>query len=247
MTLAYLTPIEKLTRIEIDRSPPAWGNQVELDYANQIWDQIWDQICADNPRYFNAPILAFEKYEPQTGVIRSRVEQYKYHAVYNSDHAKTSFLLDFNACLLAVTACISRVGPIGKLYLIGKRSTSSHSYGGRWEFGPSGGVEPPKNRDTINIHELIDSLAKEIREEIGIEINPHQCLPRSIVVDSGVDSADVHFDVELDYEPELNPNWEYDDTRWVTLDELLAWAEDKPDEIIPTTIAHARFLHEARA
>lgn len=243
MAVAHLTPIEKLIRVEIDRSPPAWGNELELEYANQVWDQI----CADNPRYFNAPILAFEKYEPKTGVIRARVEQYKYHAVYNSDHAKTRFLLDFDACLLAVTACISRVDPIGTLYLIGKRSVSSHSYGGRWEFGPSGGVEPPKERNTIFTHELASSLAKEIHEEIGIEIDPSECVPRSIVVDSGVDSADIHFDVELDDEPDLNPNWEYDDTRWITLEDLIAWCDTKPDEIIPTTIAHARFLHTARA
>ena len=95
--------------------------------------------------------------------------------------------------------------------------------------------------------ELVMSLMKEVREETGINLDPNYITPRSIVFDGNVNSEDVHFDVILTDDQPIRTNWEYDDTRWVTLDELIAWCDEKPDEIIPTTIAHARFLHEARA
>ena len=241
MAESPLTPVQKLLRVEVDRTPSTqWLNL----YSHEEIDRIWDQMCFENPKYFNGPILSFTSFHPDTGVILARVEQYKHHAVYNSDHSDSH--RDLNVSLFAVTACIQHADGDVPRFLIGRRSMNSHCYGGLWEFGPSGGVQPPEDRDTIATHELIHSLMLEIHEEIGIDINPTDCHPRSVVYDSHVGSVDLHFDVELQYKPELNLNWEYDDTRWVTLDELLAWCDKKPDEIIPTTIAHARFLHEAR-
>lgn len=199
-------------------------------------------MCVQNPKYFNAPILAFNRYFPDTGVITTRVEQYMNHAVYNSDHS--NFHVDLGVRLLAVTACIERPHPDGTQYLIGKRSKSSHCYGGRWEFGPSGGVVPPDNRDTLTPIELIQSLAKEVLEETEIEIDPNYCVPRSIVYDGNVNSEDIHYGVVLTEEQSIQTNWEYDNTRWITLGELVEWCDDKPDEIIPTTIAHAQYLHQ---
>jgi len=241
MVEAYLNPIEKLTRIEVDRS-----QSKGLDwYSPEEVDRVWDQMREKNPRYFNGPILAFQRYEPDTGVITAQVEQYKLHAVYNSDHSKAH--IDLGVRLFAVTACIQRSDPDHLRFLIGRRSSNSHCYGGLWEFGPSGGVQPPKNHDSMSPLELVMSLMKEVREETGINLDPNYITPRSIVFDGNVNSEDVHFDVILTDDQPIRTNWEYDDTRWVTLDELIAWCDEKPDEIIPTTIAHARFLHEARA
>lgn len=121
--------------------------------------------------------------------------------------------------------------------------TTMH-YGGRWEFGPSGGIVPPENSTTLTPIEIIQSLAEEVREEAGIKIDPNYCVPRSLVHDPFVESADIHFGVVLTDDAPINTNWEYDDTRWMTLDELIEWCDDKPNEIIPSTIAHARFLHQ---
>jgi len=241
MVEAYLNPIEKLTRIEIERSH---SNSLDWHSPEEV-ENAWLQMCEQNPRYFNGLILAFQRYEPETGVITARIEQYKHHAVYNSDHAKLH--LDLGVRLFAVTACIQRSDPDQLRYLIGRRSKNSHCYGGLWEFGPSGGVQPPKYHDSMSPLELVISLMKEVREETGIELDPNYITPRSIVFDGNVNSEDIHFDVILTDDQLIQTNWEYDDTRWITLDELLAWCDEKPDEIIPTTVAHARFLDKARA
>lgn len=225
------------TKIVINRSstPP-------LDPDTQrLVDEAWDSLCAQNPRYFNGPILVFDAYDPASGVISAHVGEYKHHAV----HAE----FDLGLSLLAVTAVLARPDRErdATLYLLGKRSEHAHMYGGCWEFGPSGGIEPPRRRNSIGFRSLLEQVDREVREEIGISVLKQPAAPVSLVHDPIAGSTDVHVGIALVNERKLDLNWEYDDTRWVTLDELLAWADDKPDEIIPTTIAHARFLHEARA
>ncbi len=225
------------TRIVIKRSA---APKLHPDTQRTI-DDAWNALCAKNPKYFNAPILVFDAYDPLTGVISARVGEYKHHAVRAT--------IDLGISLLAVTAVIARPDRErdATVFLVGKRSAHSHMYGGRWEFGPSGGIEPPRLRKSIGFRFLLKQVDREVREEIGISVLKQPAAPVSLVHDPISGSTDIHVGIVLVDEHKLDLNWEYDDTRWVTLDELLAWADDKPDEIIPTTIAHARFLHEARA
>lgn len=231
-----LEPIEDFQHIQIDRS-----SSISLNPEEQhLIDEAWDQLCASNPKYFNAPILVFDAYDPASGVISAHISEYKHHAVRQS--------VDLGISLLAVTTVLARPDRERDVtvFLLGKRSAHSHMYGGRWEFGPSGGIEPPRLQNTISFRSLLKQVNREVREEIGISVLKQPSTPVSLVHDSIAGSTDIHVGIALVNEHELDPNWEYDDTRWVTLDELLAWCGEKPDEIIPTTIALARFLRESR-
>jgi 8-oxo-dGTP pyrophosphatase MutT (NUDIX family) len=224
------------SRIVIDRtSAPA----LEPETQHRV-DDAWNALCARNPKYYNGEMLVFEGYDTETGIIRARVDQYKHHAV--------RAVVDLGITLLAVTAVLARPDRERNetVFLLGRRSKQSHMYGGRWEFGPSGGIEPPRLRRRISSRGIIKQAGREVREEIGISILKQPAAPVSLIHDHHAGSTDIHVGIVLVDEHELEPNWEYEDTRWVTLDELIAWCDDRPEEIIPTTIAHARFLHEAR-
>lgn len=223
-------------RVEIDRSAtPAIDSETQIRV-----DEAWDQLCASNPKYFNAPILVFDAYDPASGVIHAHIGEYKHHAVRQS--------VDLGISLLAVTAVLCRPDRArnAPTYLIGKRSTQSHMYGGLWELGPSGGIEPPRVDTGISLRGLIEQVDREVREEIGLSVIDQPAAAVSLVHDTQAGSTDIHIGIVLADAHEPDPNWEYDETRWVTLEELLAWCDEKPDEIIPTTIAHARFLRETR-
>ena len=222
-------------QIVIDRSPKP---MLDEETQRRV-DAAWSELCAQNPKYFNAPILTFETYDAQSGVLSARVDEYKHHAVRQQ--------IDLGISLLAVTACLARPRPDATYYLLGQRSARSHMYGGLWELGPSGGIEPADHEATISFRGLLNQVDREVREEIGISVCQRPAAAISLVHDAHAGSTDIHVGIVLGDEHKLNPNWEYDDTRWVTLDDLIEWCEAKPDEIIPTTIAHARFLQQNRS
>ena len=223
-------------RVEIDRSAKP---SIDTETQNRV-DEAWEELCASNPKYFNAPILVFDAYDPASGVISAHIGEYKHHAVRQR--------VDLGISLLAVTAVLCRPDRARKAptYLLGKRSTQSHMYGGLWELGPSGGIEPTSETSSIPFRGLIDQVDREVREEIGLSVIHQPAAAVSLVHDAHAGSTDIHIGIVLADAHEPDPNWEYDETRWVTLDELIAWCAAKPDEIIPTTIEHARFLHQAR-
>jgi len=228
-----IEPISEPPTIKIDRTPK---NHPQADAI----ESAWQGLCAQNPRYFNGQILAFDSYNPATGVIRASVEQYKNHAVRDT--------VDVGISLLAVTAILCAPDNVQNtgVYLLGKRSPELHRYGGLWEFGPSGGVDVPRIRNTLNIKHITAEVAREIREEIGVRISSRPHAARTIIHDEAVGSTDIAIPIVLDQVPSLKTNWEYSETRWITLDKLYQWAQSSPDELIPTTVELARFLYENR-
>lgn len=231
-----LEPIDDFHHIKIGRSA---RQALDADTLSRI-DAAWQGLCAQNPRYFNGPILVFDRFDAQSGVIHAHIDQYKHHAVRDS--------VDLGLSLLAVTACIARSDETGtQQWLLGKRSTKSHAYPGLWELGPSGGVEPPRFRRTISIKRLLSATNKETREEIGVAVKSQPATIRALVHDPIAGSTDVAIAIPfVTGTPSITTNWEYAQTRWVTLDELLAWCDEHPDEMIPTSIALARFLAQSR-
>ncbi len=232
-----LEPISAIARILIDRSPPP-----ELDAETQRRvNEAWSDQCARNPKYFDAPILVYEGFEPGFCAITARVDQYKHHAVQD--------VLDLGLSILAVTAILcapdrERGVPV---YLVGQRSSKTHRYGGQWELGPSGGVDvPADDLKLIGLQQLIAEVVREVREEIGVDVTDRPYSVLALVHDHGVGSTDIAIGFMLDRIPQVHANWEYDDTRWVTLDELIVWCRETPDELIPTTIALARYLDQSR-
>ncbi len=234
--MVAIQPIEKLERIEIDRE-----GAIELagDRLRAVND-AWLDLCAANPRYFNGSILVFTGYDARSGVIRARAEQYKHHAVRDA--------VDLGLSLLSVTAILCAPGRDGgrPVYFLGRRAPHTHRYGGLWELGPSGGIDVPDHAEALEMSDLVAELAREVREEIGVDIGGRPCAVRALIHDAGVGSTDIALEAVLAEIPALRMGWEYTQTRWVTLDELVDLADRSPEELIPTTVALARFLHEAR-
>lgn len=229
--MVTIEPIEVFTRIEIDRSPPPALD--EATYARV--ERAWHDLCAQNPRYFNGAILLYTPTDHADGVIRAQAGAYKHHALRG--------LIGHAPRLLAVTAVVR----CGDRVLLGRRCGGGHDYPGMWELGPSGGVDVPEDSDTLDRGALHAEALREVHEEAGIERVASVQGPICIVHDTGAGSSDLVVEVLLDTPPMLNTNWEYEETRWITLDALIGWCDEKPDQIIPTTIALARFLHRARA
>lgn len=215
-------PISASPTIIIDRTPKHHHHAESIENA-------WQQLCAHNPRYFNAQMLAFDSYNPTTGEISASVEQYKHHAVRDE--------VPLGISLLAVTAILTAPDEYGQQrFFLGRRSTDTHRYGGLWELGPSGGVDvPPPDIRRLNLDAIVDELRREIIEEIGIEVYSCPFLPIGLVHDDLVGSVDIAIQLDLPAIPEMDQNWEYTECRWVTGDELLDWIKKHPQGLIPTT------------
>lgn len=228
--------IEAITEpitIKIDRSPRVHEQADAIEAA-------WQELCAKNPRYFNGQMLAFDSYDPATGVIHASVEEYKYHAVRDT--------VDAGISLLAVTAIILAVDrdQMAAVNLVGKRSTQLHRYGGLWELGPSGGIDVPSAGDALDAHDIFAEAAREVREEIDFKIADAITRSIALVHDDVVGSTDIVIEFIVDPVPELQSNWEYTQTRWVKPRELREWLQNNPEEFIPTTAAIIQYLHQIR-
>jgi 8-oxo-dGTP pyrophosphatase MutT (NUDIX family) len=212
--------------IEIDRAPA-------IHAPNEAVDHAWDGLCAQNPRYFNGPILAFDSFNDLSGVIRAHVDSYKQHAVRAS--------VDLGVKILSVTGIFAANRDNESVYLLGKRAESTHWYGGKWEFGPSGGIEVPSDeQSTIDTIGIIRELQREAIEEAGLELTGCEASVLGIAHDDSVGSVDIVIGVEVPEAFTHNPNWEYTQIRWMTRDEILGWIERDPDAFIDPTIELAR-------
>jgi 8-oxo-dGTP pyrophosphatase MutT (NUDIX family) len=192
-------------------------------------------LCNQNPRYFNGGMLGFESFDPDTGVIQARVEQYKHHAVRDA--------VNIGISLLAVTGVLcARDGDQTK-YMIGKRSPAVHRYSNLWEFGPCGGVDvPPSEIDALGFDAIVQELNRESIEETGIDLSRAQVTPLAMVHDDAVGSVDIVLCVELPHIPTIKSSWEYAQTQWVRLDDLNEQIKSDPRGFIPTTAAIAQLL-----
>lgn len=225
--------IKEPLRIVINRTPRVHEQAEAIESA-------WQGLCADNPRYFNGSMLAFDSYDPSTGVIRASVEQYKHHAVRDA--------VDVGISLLAVTAilCAPDDAQDAGVYLLGKRSPELHRYGGLWELGPSGGVDVPRIKKTLKLKYICAEIAREIKEEIGVTVSNRPHGARALIHDDAVGSTDIAIAIVLDHVPSIKTNWEYIQTKWMTLDDLYEWTQTHPEELIPTTVGLAQHLYESR-
>lgn len=226
--------IKWFDRIEVDRSP---ADPIPLATQQRV-DDAWSELCAQNPRYFNGSILVFDRFDPESKVIHARVDQYKHHA--------TRHISGFKPRILSVTAYLTAIDRerVKIMRFLGKRSHQTHDYGGLWEFGPSGGVDVPCESDSISFKELHSQIDREILEEIGPDIpriNGRLC---ALLHDHQAGSTDLVSEFVFDRAPEVNSNWEYDDTRWVTREELNVWVDTNPSDFIPPVHELVRFLEQ---
>lgn len=195
-------------------------------------DAEWSRRVAANPRLYDGPLLAVERID-DTAIICRR-DSYKRLAVQPAVATGVE--------QLSVTGILTRDERAGAAVLLGRRAASTRIYGGLWELGPSGGVEPPPPGTTT----LTDAdLAAQLRREIAEEAGPGLALgePRAITIchDPAAHSHDIVFRCPILAAPPPRPgNWEYDDVRWIPLASLAAFERDH--ELIPPTRALLRFL-----
>jgi len=192
----------------------------------------WARLCARNPRYFNGPILAVEDVEPERCAVRVRRDEFKHLAVRP--------VVDTGVAQLGVTGVLEARDAMGRAHvLLGRRSHQTRVFGGMWELGPSGGVDaPPVGQTELDWADVWRVLVDEIREELGLPVEPDPAPPVALLADPVGGSVELVVRVplvrpveELPTEVETDAGtsrWEYDEVRWLGLDELAAFERTAP-------------------
>lgn len=100
------------------------------------------------------------------------------------------------------------------------RRNADRSAGGLWEF-PGGKVEPGESPK--------DALAREIREELGVEIDVGELMHRATTVAGGIRVDLSSYRSRL---PDVVPtrSTDHDSLRWLRPDQLSALTWAAPDE-----------------
>jgi 8-oxo-dGTP pyrophosphatase MutT (NUDIX family) len=112
--------------------------------------------------------------------------------------------------------------------LLGRRSTQTRIYGGMWELGPSGGVDPPPlNRAVLREGDVFAQLQREFAEETGSPSPITRVRLQAICQDLAAHSSDLVFVCRagpLSPSEEVDPErWEYDRVQWVALRDIPRW------------------------
>lgn len=202
-------------------------------------DAVWAARCAANPRFFNGPMLAFEGFDEERGVIRARRDEFKRLAA-TPDVATGVKQLGVTGVLIAPDA-------MGEPHvLLGKRSRETRVYGGMWELGPSGGIDaPPRSIDRLDEGDVWRALRAEITEEVGLAVEPDPGRIIGFVDDPIGGSFEVVVRVEIVRPVEdliagqpaagAGDAWEYEAIRWVAVGEIAAFDAAMGEDVIPPT------------
>ncbi|MEO1584883.1 MAG: hypothetical protein AAFR96_09985 [Planctomycetota bacterium] len=183
-------------------------------------EQRWEAMRKQNPRLFNAPVLSFEGFN--AGVIVARRDSYQRLAV----QAGARVPVEPAVMQLSVTGLITARDTEGTRHvLVGRRSHATRIYGGLWELGPSGGIDPPPlSQTSLDGLDVFRQLVVEMREETGIPADPDPGPILAITVDDEATSADLVMRIDLarpveeiiaHSESARSFGWEYETTRWI--------------------------------
>ena len=226
-------------RIEIETDPVE-----ESASEREATDGAWSRIRAANPRAFNGPILAYTSADPGANLVRCRRDEYRRLAVTPG--------IETGVVHLGVTGVLEARDEAGVPHvLMGLRSHATRIFGGMWELGPSGGVDPPPiDQRTMDADDLWRVLINEIREEVGLPVDPDPAPPIGLLHDPEGRSCELVVRVPLRRPVEeliavidrenRTSRWEYDAVRWVALDDLDAFTRTQAS--IPTAAALAEIL-----
>ena len=200
----------------------------------------WSELCAANPRMFNGPLLAVAGADLPSGVIECRRDDFKHLAV--QDRVKTGVEI------LAVSGVVIASDRAGREHvLLGKRGRQTRVFGGMWELGPSGGMPLPREGvSEIGLADFGAHLAEEMREEVGLDLGGAACACVGFCRDFVAHSLDVMLRVEVSERVEdlvtRERDWEYEDVRWLAIDEIAVFDRDHESEIIGPTRAFWRMI-----
>lgn len=229
-------PIPAGSRLEVEIAPAATGP------ARAEVEGRWAELCAQNPRLFDGPILALDAIEPgELTRLRARRSSYKHLAVQNPGPG----CVDTGTDQLSITVVITAADRGGTEHvLLGQRGARTRIYPLMWELGPSGGVDPPPTDITsLTLNDLARHALVEVEEELAgavqVEITGAPCLTSDPFARS--------YDVVLlaratqPIDPQATSaapaNWEYADARWIAIAEIGAFAASHTTSIIGPTLA----------
>lgn len=210
--------------VERDESGPVAGDTAAgIRASEDEIERAWTRLCARNPRLFAGPICAVTAFDPERMRVRWRESTYR-HLVVQPGVRTDTWQLSVTALLVLAS---------GRAVL-GRRSAHVHTYPGTWEFGPSGGVDPPASGH-LDGAALVAEARREIREELSIEAHaPGDIL--GVFRDSAARSYDVLVRFVLDAETvRAGDGWEYDDVACVPIDRFTSFVRDLPGGLCPPT------------
>ncbi|MBL8759091.1 MAG: hypothetical protein JNK35_11740 [Phycisphaerae bacterium] len=232
----FVTPVEAgAVRVEIVPRGARTGTDEGLDEGDHAH---WAGLCASNPRYHDGDILSVARIAADGGGIECVPDRFKRLAVQRDDR-------DLGVRLLGVKGMIvGRDQGGGEHVLIARRGPQTRVYHDQWEIAPAGGIDGVVDRSALaraaaggrvdlGTRVVIDALAEEGREELGLEIDPAWCRPVCIVRDEVARSVDVI--VRVDWPKPIDPRravcgggaggggglcaggngWEYTDSAWL--------------------------------
>ncbi len=200
----------------------------------------WAELCADNPRMFNGPLLSVVGADLASGTIECSRDDFKHLAV--QDAVKTGVEI------LAVSGVLIAHDRSGREHvLLGKRGGQTRVYGGMWEIGPSGGMPWPREGvRALTLEDFACHLAEETAEEAGLSIENAPVACAGFCRDFEAFSLDVMIRVDLPQALETISShardWEYEDVRWLATDEVAAFDREHAEQIIGPTRAFFRTL-----
>lgn len=251
--------ISGVEMFRIERDNPAGGDDSELTIevrsAPSSWpggqadaiEKRWAEMVATNPRLYSGPLLSVVTIDGDLGVIHTVRDEFKRLAVQPQIRTGVQ--------ILSVTGAITAKDQRGEAHvLLGRRGRTTRIYGGMWELGPAGGIPPPHaSVKTLNESDARRHLMEEAEEELGLTLNAASIRPASLLVrDTIANSDDLTFLIEHPDSLErvasalaqsrATQAWEYEETRWVALDEIGAFDREHAGEIIITTRAAFRGL-----
>jgi len=207
-------------------------------------ERRWAELLAENPRHFDGPILAIERFDPATNTIHARRDGYKRLAVQPQ--------VETGVRILSVTGFITALDERSRpCVLLAQRSNATRIYGGLWELAPSGGIDPPRSATgLLDLDHVRTQLASELKEELGTEPDVSTAHPIALCVDGPGHSVDVVVRVDTGLPIDapgvsIRDSWEYTGVHWLELTEAPAFAREHADELIPSTREMLRSLREA--
>jgi len=244
-----MAPIEGQSVTPLDLAPRELRISIasaETPEPSRETSAEWAELVAQNPRYFDAPILVSRSYDDASLTLHAAIDRYRHLACASHPEALS---------ILSVTGILLATDGLGSAHvLLARRSDQTRVYGNMWELGPSGGLDPPPTRERLSTGAIFDGrdawrqLVLEIEEEVSLPISPDPGRIVGLVTDAIARSTDIVFRVPIarSLEDLMNAqgetNWEYTESRWVAVSDIAGFDSAFADEILPPTRAIFRMV-----
>lgn len=206
-------------------------------------DAAWERRVRANPRLFDGPMLAVVGVDGPAGRVVCRPDRYRRLAVPEEEGG--------GALLLAVRGVMTARDAAGREHvLLARRGEQSRMYGGQWEVAPAGGVDPPEDgRAELGVADLTAELARELREETGLEHALAGARLACLCLDRTARSLDVVLRRELEGMPRPPAGhvghehaWEVREACWTPVEDVAALERHEGERFSPVTRAIWRWL-----